>query len=160
MPRSIRVQQGAALRTRRRRAAAAGAGPVSAHYPAIRAAVRAALDAGQVTDAEISVTLLADDEIAELNRRYLGHEGPTDVIAFPLWDDGEPPVGDVYIGHDQALRQAASHHVPAREELARLAVHGTLHVLGHDHPDGDARLDSEMWRVQEAIVARIRDGAK
>ena len=41
------------------------------------------------------------------------------------------------------------------EELARLTVHGTLHVLGHDHPDGQDRLESEMWQIQESIVAQV-----
>jgi probable rRNA maturation factor len=148
----VRVQQGGRLRHRRR---PAGEPPVSAVHPAVRAAVRATLRHEGVADAEVSVTLMADDEIAELNVRYLQHEGPTDVISFALYEDGEDPVGDVYIGFEQALRQAAALGVAPTHEIARLAVHGTLHVLGHDHPPGEERLDSEMWRVQEAIVAAL-----
>ncbi|MBI4409099.1 MAG: rRNA maturation RNase YbeY [Gemmatimonadetes bacterium] len=118
-------------------------------------AVRAALAAEDVRAAEISLALLDDAGIAELNQRYLGRQGPTDVVAFPLYQPGEPPVGDVYLGFEQALRQATSLGVPPLEELARLAVHGTLHVLGYDHPAGGARERSAMWRVQERILREV-----
>lgn len=118
-------------------------------------AVVAAARAHAARDAEISLTLLPDDAIADLNRRYLGHEGPTDVIAFALYDAGETPIGDVYLGYQQALRQAAEHGIPVEQELARLAVHGTLHVLGENHPAGEERVDSPMWSLQERIVAGL-----
>jgi probable rRNA maturation factor len=121
----------------------------------VRRAVRAALTAERVPDAEISVTLLPDAAVAELNRQWMRHEGPTDVLSFPLFDAGEPPVGDVYIGMDQARRQARELGVPVREELARLAIHGTLHVLGYDHPAGQKRVQSEMWQRQERILAKV-----
>jgi probable rRNA maturation factor len=150
----VRVQQGSRLRYRRR---PPGEPPVSAAYAAIRAAVRAALDHERVRDAELSITLLDDDEITELNARYLGHDGPTDVISFALYESGEHPVGDVYIGYAQARRQAAALEVAPLEELRRLAVHGTLHVLGYEHAEGRARESGAMWRVQEAVVAALRD---
>lgn len=121
----------------------------------IRRAVRAALLDHGVRDAEISLTLLGDPEIAAMNWKYLGHEGPTDVITFPLHDEDEPPLGDVYIGWEQTLRQAEAHGVDPTEELMRLAIHGTLHVLGYDHPEGEERLESEMWHRQEAILRSL-----
>jgi probable rRNA maturation factor len=121
----------------------------------VRHAARAACAAAGTADADLSVTLLGDDAIAELNDRYLSHQGPTDVLSFPLHAAGERPVGDIYIGIDQALRQAEAHAVDAREEVARLAAHGTLHVLGHDHPEGPARTRSRMWKLQEEVVARV-----
>lgn len=123
----------------------------------LREAALAVLDDHGIDDAEISLTLLGDDEIADLNERFLRHEGPTDVIAFTMHEPDEPPLGDVYIGWDQAKRQAREHGVSDLEELARLAVHGTLHVLGHDHPDGEDRLESPMWRRQEAILQSVID---
>ena len=121
---------------------------------ALEEAVRrtVAREGGEVV--EISLALLGDDDIRELNRRFLGHDRPTDVIAFTLGDDGER-VGDVYLGVDQARRQAVEHGVPLGQELVRLAVHGTLHVLGHDHPDGEDRYDSPMFVLQERIVAEL-----
>ncbi|MEX0836862.1 MAG: rRNA maturation RNase YbeY [Gemmatimonadota bacterium] len=108
---------------------------------------------------EISLALLGDDDLRELNRRFLGHDRPTDVIAFTLGEDAER-VGDVYLGVDQARRQAEELGIPVDQELVRLAVHGTLHVLGHDHPEGEDRYDSPMFILQERIVAELtEDGA-
>lgn len=121
----------------------------------LEAAVVATAGDRQLDDADISLTLLGDDAIADMNRRYLGHDGPTDVISFALYEEGEVPVGDVYVGYEQALRQAGENGVALEEELVRLAVHGTLHVLGEDHPEGEERVDSPMWLLQERIVARL-----
>ena len=105
-----------------------------------------------ISRAEVSVTFLNDAEISELHGRYLGRAKATDVLSFALHEDGEDPLGDVYIGYAQALRQAARAGVPADREMARLAVHGTLHVLGYDHPEGPERDRSEMYRVQEEVL--------
>ena len=118
-----------------------------------RAARAAAADRG-VEEGELSLTLLDDEGMAALNREWLDRAGPTDVLAFALHGAGEPPMGDIYIGIDRAMAQAAAEGEPPRRELARLAVHGTLHVLGLDHPETD-REQSEMWRDQERIVAAL-----
>jgi probable rRNA maturation factor len=108
------------------------------------------------SDGEVSVALLDDNAIADLNMDHLGHEGPTDVLAFALYEAGEPIVGDVYVGVEQAARQAEEAGVTLREELVRLVVHGTLHVLGLDHPDDAAeRAASSMYRIQEALVQGV-----
>ncbi len=107
--------------------------------------------------ADISVTLLDDAAIAVLHLRYLGRPGPTDVLAFALHDDGDPAHGDVYIGLEQARRQADRLGVGLGEEIARLAVHGTLHVLGWEHPEGSGRERSPMWQLQEAILLEVSD---
>lgn len=123
-------------------------------------AVRATLAAEGVDRAEVSLTLLADAEIQALNLEYLGRDRPTDVIAFDLADEGGPPLGDVYVGADQARRQAAELEVDLSEELVRLAVHGTLHVLGYDHPDGPERVDTAMYALQERMVAAVLSGGQ
>jgi len=104
---------------------------------------------------EISLTLLDDDEMRALNRSYLDRDYPTDVLAFTL-SDADDLVGDVYVGWRQARRQAKELGEPYRMELARLAIHGTLHVLGHDHPEGDERYASAMFHRQEAILDGLR----
>lgn len=121
----------------------------------IRRAVVRLLRAERHKDAEISVTLVDDQEIATLNRRYLKRRGVTDVIAFALHDSGAPVLGDVYIGYSQAKRQAVDLGVPLPEELVRLALHGALHVLGYDHPAGAVPGESEMEVRQEALVRRV-----
>jgi probable rRNA maturation factor len=90
----------------------------------------------------------------ELNRRYLGKDRPTDVIAFTLGEGGDL-VGDVYLGVGQARRQADELGIPLGEELARLAIHGTLHVLGHDHPEGPDRELSPMFELQERLLREV-----
>jgi probable rRNA maturation factor len=126
----------------------------------VEAAVRHVLRAEGVEAAEISVALVGDDEIAALNQQYLDHEGPTDVISFHLHDRGEPPLGDVYVGVDQAARQAAGYGASVAEEVLRLAVHGTLHVLGYEHPEGDDRAGSPMFVRQEALLRGFLSGGE
>jgi probable rRNA maturation factor len=113
----------------------------------------AMIDAG-----EISITLLDDESIRSLNRAYLERDRVTDVIAFSLGDEGGPVLGDVYLGCEQARRQASELGVDGDEELIRLAVHGTLHVLGHDHPEEAERVESPMFALQERIVRRVLAG--
>jgi probable rRNA maturation factor len=110
------------------------------------------LVAERVAEAEVSVALVSDAEIATLNRDYLSHDGPTDVISFPLHPPGGTPLGDVYIGAEQAARQARECAVPEREEILRLVIHGTLHVLGWDHPEGVAREQGAMYVRQEELL--------
>jgi|SRR5512134_1909573 probable rRNA maturation factor len=105
--------------------------------------------------AEVAVTFLGPVRMRRLNRDHLGHDAVTDVISFGLPTPDGSLLGDVYICQAEARRNASVHDVPVREELIRLVVHGTLHVLGLDHPDGDARTSSPMWRRQERYVRRI-----
>ncbi|MHB0949253.1 MAG: rRNA maturation RNase YbeY [Gemmatimonadaceae bacterium] len=115
------------------------------------------LRAERVRDALLSITFVTNRRIAALNREHLGHAGATDVISFGFRRDavGAPVIGDVYIAVGVARAAAAAHRIPVREELARLVVHGTLHVLGYDHPEGEERLASAMWARQERLLARL-----
>lgn len=121
-------------------------------------AVILTLSSEGIEDAEISVTLLDDNAIRELNREYLDHDYPTDVLAFALHDEGEPFLGDVYLGLEHARRQARELELSLAEEMARLAIHGTLHVLGYDHPVGNDRESSELFRKQETILRSLLGG--
>lgn len=138
-----------------------GAAEAAIPLERLEAAARRALEARGVERAELSLTLVDDDAIRELNRRHLGRDRPTDVLAFALWEPGEPVVvGDVYVGFEQALRQAVAERVDPDEELVRLAVHGVLHVTGMDHPEAaDERAGTPMYRLQETLVRSIVDQA-
>jgi len=105
----------------------------------------------------LSITFVGRAAMSELNRRYLRHRGPTDVISFGLGRHGQkgPVVGDIYICPEIARANAKRQGVSAQEELLRLVVHGTLHTLGYDHPEGATRIESGMWRRQEKILARV-----
>ncbi len=117
----------------------------------------AALKAERAKDAMLSITFVGRATISHLNLRYLGHHGPTDVISFGLGRVGRrgAVVGDVYICAEIARENAKAQGISAGEELLRLVIHGTLHVLGHDHPMGQGRTTSPMWRRQERILARV-----
>jgi probable rRNA maturation factor len=124
----------------------------------LTAAVRWTLTREEIERIELSVALMSDSSIAELNQRYLSHEGPTDVISFPLEKVGDRTVGDIYIGLEQAERQAVEVGVPLREELLRLVIHGTLHILGWEHPDDDGERDgSPMYTRQEELLRTFLD---
>jgi probable rRNA maturation factor len=102
--------------------------------------------------AEISVTFLARPAMQRMNRDWLGHDRPTDVLAFALPGPDQKLMGDMYICPAVARAQAREVGVPVREELLRLVVHGVLHLLGYDHPAGRTRTASPMWRRQERYV--------
>jgi probable rRNA maturation factor len=122
---------------------------------------RRVLAAEGVREAMVSITFLGTRAMATLNKRHLGHRGATDVISFGFSESGRrgPVIGDIYIAPDVARANARRYDAGIREELARLVVHGVLHVLGYDHDEGEARLASPMWRRQERLLALV-DGAR
>lgn len=117
---------------------------------------RAVLRALKVPRAMLSITFVGPRTSARLNRKHLGHRGPTDVITFALGaDPAGTVIGDLYICPAVARAQAKAYGVGIREELARLVVHGTLHACGWEHPEDDARTTSPMWRRQEQLLQRF-----
>ena len=119
-------------------------------------AARTVLRAEGVRDALLSVTLVSRSAMARLNRRHLGHAGATDVISFGFAPGpGEGVVGDIYICPDMARDNAKVARCGVREELLRLVIHGTLHVLGWDHPGTADRTASPMWVRQERLLAAV-----
>jgi rRNA maturation RNase YbeY len=129
---------------------------IGVSHDRVRRVAEHVLRAERVRDALISITFISDRRIAAMNARHLHHRGPTDVISFGFAPVGRarewPVVGDVYVAPDVARRNARAHGQGVREELLRLVVHGVLHVLGHDHPESDARYTSPMWRRQERLL--------
>ncbi len=112
-------------------------------------------------DTELSVTMVTDERIAELNSEYLGKAGSTDVLSFPLHElePGSPPdpapnsppftLGDVLIAPSYVRRQAEELEVGFNDEMALMLVHGILHLMGYDHRD-DA--DAELMESREAEI--------
>jgi probable rRNA maturation factor len=120
----------------------------------VRRVVEAVL-AGERRRALVSVTFLGRDRMRRLNAEYKAHDCPTDVLTFAMRDAQGRTVGDVYVCPWVARREAKARGVPFREELIRLIVHGTLHALGRDHPEGAGRTRSAMWRRQERYVEAL-----
>lgn len=117
---------------------------------------RNVLRALRVSRAMISVTFVSTRTSAMLNRKHLGHRGPTDVITFALGvDPGGTVIADIYICPDVARLQAKEFGAGVREEIARLVVHGMLHACGWEHPEGEERTTSPMWRRQEQLLRRF-----
>jgi len=123
----------------------------------VKSAVLATLKAEGIRDAMISIAFVGPTAIARMNQKYLRHRGATDVISFGFAGGGKRSavIGDIYICPDIARTNARNQGVAITEELLRLVVHGTLHVLGYDHPVSVDRMKSAMWRKQEKILARI-----
>ena len=104
---------------------------------------------------ELSIALVDDSEIARLNDEWRGRPQPTDVLSFSLLDGEQSGhrggmLGDVVIGIETAARQARERHRTLDEVVGRLLVHGTLHLLGHDHEtDEEARVmracERQLW---------------
>jgi len=127
---------------------------------------------GVKADSELSMLFVDEDAMAELNKRFLGKDGPTDVLAFPIDDDdvieggrspdslgpgpgvdpetADPPnlLGDVVVCPAVAARNAPDHAGTYDDEMALLVVHGILHILGMDHIDNEEA---------EAMEARERE---
>lgn len=112
------------------------------------------------SDMEVSLLLVDELTIAGLNAQHLGHEGPTDVLAFPIDEPGESPpagpaiLGDVVLCPTVALRQARERGVTERSELQLLTVHGILHLLGMDHAEPDE--ERAMFALTDELLAAHR----
>jgi probable rRNA maturation factor len=120
----------------------------------VRRIVRAVLESERRA-ADISISFVSPGRMRALNREWKGRDLPTDVLSFALPDPAGGLTGDVYICAAVARAEAVARGIPTREELVRLVVHGTLHVLGHDHPEGAGRTRSAMWRRQERYVKAL-----
>jgi probable rRNA maturation factor len=120
----------------------------------VRKAVRAVLT-GEHRHATVSVTFLGREAMRQMNLHHKGHDFPTDVISFALPDPRGGPLGDLYICRWQADREARRRGLTLREELIRLVIHGTLHLLGWDHDDGAGREASSMWVKQEHYLRKV-----
>ena len=142
---------------RERLAAAVEPTPVDAALELVESAVaetsRLALGARAC---EVELSFVADAEMTRLNFDHMGERSPTDVLSFPLADPGDLEdrdrplfLGEIYISVDTARAQARAARRPYRREVAYLAIHGLLHLLGYDHAGAAAR------RRMTAVESRL-----
>lgn len=102
----------------------------------------------KVKEAIVSVVLVNDERIHAMNKEFLHHDYPTDIITFPL--DEEVIDGEMYISLDTAERQAKEYGVSLTNELMRLTAHGTLHLVGYDDASIEER--AAMSRLEDKYI--------
>lgn len=107
----------------------------------------------------LSVVFVGSRTIRGINRRFLGHNYLTDVIAFPLGEQDEPGAqAEIYVNLDRARSQARDYRVSFAEETRRLLIHGTLHVLGYS--DTSPRQKARMTRREDFHLSRLSKSNK
>lgn len=126
-----------------------------------RRSVHAAMAASPyaaLSESEISVLFTSDEEVRELNRAWRGKDSATNVLSFPMAAPAEiadaPMLGDIVLAHGVCAREAAEKKVSIEAHAAHLVVHGTLHLLGYDHEQGDEAAE-EMESLERRALARI-----
>jgi probable rRNA maturation factor len=133
--------------------------PVALSRAVAEAAHQALTHCTAVDGAALTILLTDDDYLQQLNHQYRGEDRPTDVLSFPAGEPvpGAPEadgyLGDIAISVPHAERQAEAQGHPAPAELQLLAVHGVLHLLGHDHLDAAEK--ATMWAEQAAILGEL-----
>lgn len=108
-------------------------------------------------DADMTIVLTDDKQLRELNLEYLGVDSPTDVLSFPA-SESDPETGTIYLGDilisiPRAAQQAQAAGHPVEAEVQLLVVHGTLHLLGHDHAGAEEK--ARMWNAQAEVMSRL-----
>lgn len=111
----------------------------------------------ELSNADISIVLTDDRQLHELNLQFLGVDSPTDVLSFPS-EEFDPEtdtlyLGDILISIPRARQQAEAAGHPLEAEVQLLVVHGTLHLLGHDHAEADEK--ARMWEEQSKVLAQL-----
>lgn len=113
--------------------------------------------------AEVSVTFVDNEKIHELNKRYRDIDRETDVLSFPLGEDGNFDVnmdtgakllGDIVISVEKAMEQAKLYNHPLQREIVFLTVHSMLHLLGYDHEQGGLE-EVHMREKEETVLTQI-----
>lgn len=135
---------------------------------AVTAAIAASAQGDWLTgDAviEVAVRLTDDDEVQTLNRQYRQKDKPTNVLSFPMIqpdlldgvtansDDGEVLLGDIVLAHGVCVAEAADKGIAVTDHATHLIVHGTLHLLGHDH--GDDAAAEAMEGLERSVLAGL-----
>lgn len=128
-------------------------------------------EAEGLTDGEVTLTFVDDEEIHELNREYRGIDRPTDVLSFAMQDEGTEELdiifevesedeadpisgmlGDIIISAERALAQSEEYGHSLEREIGFLFVHGFLHLIGYDHQDEES--EAVMTAKQEAVLQK------
>lgn len=127
---------------------------VALEYAQLKDCARAVLAGEGVKESKISLAFVDDATIAGLNKRFLNHEGPTDVITFPLSGRGASKLeGEVVMGVEVAKREAEERGHDVNTELCLYVIHGVLHLCGYE--DGSRKGATEMRRKERDYLLRL-----
>ena len=129
----------------------------SVHARTIRRVTQSILEQSGYPTAQMSLSLVGKTRMRSLNRTYRGRDYSTDVLAFPMRHIGDPAdvfLGDVVICLPVAIGQASRFDNTPNQELLRLLIHGTLHLLGYDH-EHSKRAAARMQRKERAIFTTL-----
>lgn len=121
--------------------------------PRLKKAVEAVLKGESIRSAQVSLAVVDDDTIHGLNRQYLGHDCPTDVLSFLLERDGDRLEGEVIVSAETAAASAADFGWSAEDELLLYVIHGILHLTGC--LDGSPAQQREMQSRERAYLAQF-----
>jgi probable rRNA maturation factor len=111
----------------------------------LRETVRAVLEGEGIEDAEVSLAFVDNDTIHKLNKRYLDHDEPTDVLSFPLSEaNARTLAGELVIGVEVAQAQAAERKHDVQAELGLYVIHGLLHLCGFDDKSEQAMAEMRL----------------
>jgi rRNA maturation RNase YbeY len=130
---------------------------ISVRATTIRRVAQSILVQAGHPSAQLSLSLVGKTRMRSLNRKYRGRDYPTDVLAFPMESIGEQTeifLGDVVICLPMAIGQASRFGNSADQEILRLLIHGTLHLLGYDH-EQSLREATRMQRKERAMVQKL-----
>jgi len=108
---------------------------------------------------EVSVNLIGELKIRELNRKFLKKNKTTDVLSFPLKESGLKkygilPLGDIFICLPLSKKEAFREKISLRTKLGRLTIHGFLHLLGFDHENSEKKAE-EMFKLEDRIFSKL-----
>ncbi len=121
-----------------------------------RAFAEKALKVVPAKGAGVTIAFVSDGSMKELNRRWRGKRGTTDVLSFPAAQDEFErfeglSLGDVVVSVEQAARQAAEHGLAFDEEVSQLILHGLLHLCGYDHEHDDGEMNRLELRLRRRL---------
>jgi len=120
----------------------------------MRNAARSVLEGEGIAEAEISLAFVDNSTIHQLNKRYLQHDEPTDVLSFPLSEpNGKKLMGELVIGAEVANAEALAHGHDVRAELALYVIHGLLHLCGYN--DKTAAGATEMRERERHYLSKL-----
>ncbi|MCH7819120.1 MAG: rRNA maturation RNase YbeY [Candidatus Marinimicrobia bacterium] len=122
---------------------------------AVISAISSVLDGEDKDYNTVSVLLVSDDEIKEVNKKYLGHDQTTDVVTFPLHEKSEPIEGEIYVSLQTTERNSKTYNNSHSNEIIRVVIHGILHLAGYEDSTSESR--EEMKKKEDFYLNLIED---